>query len=45
MQIVKQEIVNAKRGVEFLEQLKGINERLPLEEIDRLIKQLKQYDY
>ncbi len=41
-QFVKQEIVNKKRGIEFLDQLKGINDRLPLDEIDRLIKQLKQ---
>lgn len=41
-QLVKQEIVNKKRGIEFLDQLKGINDRLPIEEVDRLIKQLEQ---
>lgn len=42
MQIVKHGIVNKKKGVDYLEQLKVINDRLPFEEIEKLIKQLKQ---
>jgi rRNA-processing protein FCF1 len=39
--IVEQKIITAEFGVEFLEKLKIINDRLPLEEIEKLIKKLK----
>jgi len=42
MKMAEQEIVTKKVGVEFLEQLKRINDRIPLQEVDKLIKQLKQ---
>jgi len=42
MKMAEQEIVTKKVGVEFLEQLKRINNRIPLQEVDKLIKQLKQ---
>ena len=39
--IVEQKIITAESGVEFLEKLKIINDRLPLDEIEKLIKKLK----
>lgn len=42
MQLVKHEIVDKKKGIEYLEKLRIINDRLPVEEIEKLIKKLKQ---
>ena len=39
--IVEQKIIGAEMGVEYLEMLKVINDRLPLEEIEKMIKKLK----
>lgn len=39
--IVGQNIISAKSGVEYLEKIKIINDRLPQEEIEKLIKRLK----
>jgi predicted nucleic acid-binding protein len=39
--IVEQKIITAESGVEFLEKLKIINDRLPLDEIEKLIRKLK----
>lgn len=39
--IVEQKIVSVEFGVQYLESLKIINDRLPLDEIDKLIKKLK----
>ncbi len=41
MQLVKHEIVDKKKGIEYLEKLRIINDRLPVEEIEKLIKKLK----
>jgi rRNA-processing protein FCF1 len=41
MQLVKQEVVNNEKGVAYLELLKMINDRLPFEEIEKLIKKLE----
>jgi predicted nucleic acid-binding protein len=42
MQLVKHEIVDKKKGIEYLEKLRIVNDRLPVEEIEKLIKKLKQ---
>lgn len=42
MQMVKNEIVDNKKGIDCLEKLRIINDRLPVEEIEKLIKKLKQ---
>lgn len=42
MQLVKHEIVDKKKGIEYLEKLRIINDRLPVEEIEKLIKTVKQ---
>lgn len=42
MQLVKHEIVDKKKGIDYLEKLRIINDRLPVEEIEKLIKKLKQ---
>jgi rRNA-processing protein FCF1 len=39
--MVESEIVTARAGIEFLEKLKMSNDRLPLDEIEKLIKKLK----
>lgn len=39
--LVAQKIISAETGVEYLEMLKVINDRLPLEDIEKLIKKLK----
>ena len=39
--IVESSIVTANKGIIFLEKLKIINDRLPLDEIDKLIRKLK----
>jgi len=39
--LVEQKIITAEKGIEFLEKLKISNDRLPLEEIEKLIKKLK----
>ena len=39
--LVEQKIISVEVGVENLEKLKIINDRLPLEEIEKLIKKLK----
>lgn len=39
--MVKSKIITANAGIAFLEKLKISNDRLPLDEIDRLIKKLK----
>jgi rRNA-processing protein FCF1 len=36
--LVDKEIINAKIGIEFLEALKSVNDRLPSDEIEKLIK-------
>lgn len=41
MKIFDQKIISSQSGIEYLEKLKIINDRLPLEEIDKLIKKLK----
>ncbi len=40
--MVEIKVVTANAGIEFLERLKVSNDRLPLDEIDKLIKKLKQ---
>ena len=42
MQLVKHEIVEKKKGIDYLEKLRIINDRLPVEEIEKLIKKLKK---
>lgn len=39
--MVESKVVTANKGIEFLEKLKVCNDRLPLEEIEKLIKKLK----
>lgn len=39
--MVESEVVTPNAGIEFLEKLKTSNDRLPLEEIEKLIKKLK----
>jgi rRNA-processing protein FCF1 len=39
--MVESKVVTAKSGVAYLEKLKIINDRLPLEEIEKLLKKLK----
>ena len=39
--MVENKVITANAGVEFLEKLKIINDRLPLEEIEKQIKKLK----
>jgi len=39
--IIEQNIMSAKSAVEYLGKLKIINDRLPQEEIEKLIKKLK----
>jgi len=39
--MVENKVVTANAGIEFLEQLKVWNDRLPLDEIEKLIKKLK----
>ncbi len=39
--LVEQRIISTEIGVKYLEMLKVINDRLPLEEIEKLIKKLK----
>ncbi|MDZ4667940.1 MAG: hypothetical protein SGJ00_08645 [bacterium] len=39
--LVDQKIISAEIGVEYLEKLKVVNDRLPLEEIEKLIKKIK----
>lgn len=41
MQLVKQNIIGKAQAIALLEQLKSVNVRLPLDEINQLIKQLK----
>ncbi len=40
-QLVESQIVTSTIGIEFLEKLKRINDRLPSEEIERMIKKIK----
>ena len=40
--LVDKEIVNAKKGVDFLEALKTVNDRLPFDEIEKLIKKWRK---
>lgn len=40
-QLIDNEIINTSQGIVVLETLKIVNTRLPIEEIDRLIKSLK----
>jgi len=40
--MVEQKVIKAESGVVLLEKLKSINDRLPLEEIDNLIKKYKK---
>jgi len=40
--MVEQKVIKAESGVVLLEKLKSVNDRLPLEEIDSLIKKYKQ---
>lgn len=42
MQMVKNKIIDKKKGIDYLENLRIINDRLPVEEIEKLIKKLKQ---
>lgn len=39
--MVESKVVTANAGIEFLEQLKVSNDRLPLDEIEKLIRKLK----
>ena len=39
--MVESKVVTANAGIEFLEKLKIVNDRLPLDEIEKLIKKLK----
>ncbi len=39
--LVEQKLITSSNGVAYLEKLKVVNDRLPLEEIDKLIKKLK----
>lgn len=39
--LVEQKIISSADGVAYLEKLKVVNDRLPLEEIEKLIKKLK----
>ena len=39
--IVEQKIISNEAGIEFLKQLKMVNDRLPIDEIDKMIKKLK----
>ena len=39
--IVEQKIITAETGIAFLEKLKIINDRLPIEEIEKMIKKFK----
>lgn len=39
--LVEESILNSPKAVSLLNELKGINERLPLDEIDKIIKRLK----
>ena len=39
--MVESKVVTANAGIEFLENLKISNDRLPLDEIEKLIKKLK----
>ncbi len=39
--IVEQKIITAEAGIKFLEKLKTVNDRLPSDEIEKLIKKLK----
>ena len=39
--LVEQKIIHPETGIAYLEKLKVINDRLPLEEIEKLIKKLK----
>ena len=39
--IVEQNIITSEMGVDFLVKLKTVNDRLPLDEIEKLIKKLK----
>jgi len=41
--LVEQNIISAKSGVGYLEKLKIINDRLPHEEIEKLIKKIGKY--
>jgi predicted nucleic acid-binding protein len=40
-ELTKQKIINNLKAIELLEQLKKVNTRLPLDEIDKIIKRLK----
>lgn len=40
-ELAKQKIISSLKAIELLEQLKKINSRLPLDEIDKIIKRLK----
>lgn len=40
-ELAKQKIISSLTAIELLEQLKKINSRLPLDEIDKIIKRLK----
>ena len=39
--LVEQKIISSETGIDYLEMLKVINDRLPVEEIEKLIKKLK----
>lgn len=41
MELAGQKIISSFKAIELLEQLKKINSRLPLDEIDKIIKRLK----
>ncbi len=40
-ELARQSIISSLKAIELLEQLKKINSRLPLDEIDKIIKRLK----
>lgn len=40
--LVEQKIISSADGIAYLEKLKVVNDRLPLDEIEKLIKKLKQ---
>jgi predicted nucleic acid-binding protein len=40
-ELIEQNVISKSKGVELLELMKVVNARLPLEDIDKLIKQLK----
>jgi predicted nucleic acid-binding protein len=42
MQMVKNKVIDKTKGIDYLDKLKIINDRLPVEEIEKLIKKLKQ---